>query len=119
MTYLEKYMKLHPDCEEGNIISTLCPGDVFEGAPTADVACGNGLGCPGCWDREIPEEPCEIKNIPVKTEGCENACQRDPFIEMIVDIENILLHSDAQWNMSYNPSTKSYSIYIAREENAE
>lgn len=56
MTYLEKYMELHPDYDAGNIVSTLCPGDIFEGAPNADIGCGGGLGCPGCWDQELPEE---------------------------------------------------------------
>lgn len=36
--------------------------------------------------------------------------------EVIADIGGILEESGLQWNISYIPSTKSYSIYISDEE---
>ena len=36
-------------------------------------------------------------------------------IDAILAIENILVKTDLAWSISYNPSTKSYSVFIAED----
>lgn len=36
-------------------------------------------------------------------------------IDAILEIENILMKTDLAWSISYNPSAKSYSVFITEE----
>ena len=45
-----------------------------------------------------------IINVPKMTE-----------IDAILAIENTLMKTDLAWSISYNPSTKSYSVFIAED----
>lgn len=37
----------------------------------------------------------------------------NPTIETILSIEDLLMETEVNWSISYEPSTKSYSIFIA------
>lgn len=36
-------------------------------------------------------------------------------IDAILEIENTLMKTDLSWSISYNPSTKSYLVFIAED----
>ena len=36
-------------------------------------------------------------------------------IDAILEIENALIKTDLAWSIFYNPSTKSYSVFIAED----
>ena len=36
-------------------------------------------------------------------------------IDVILEIENTLMKTDLAWSISYNPSAKSYSVFITEE----
>lgn len=41
------------------------------------------------------------------------------LINIVTDIESILMKSNILWSINYNPSTKSYSIWLSEEEQNE
>ena len=59
MTFKEKWIADHPDCEWVNDLGPGCPSDHgYDTEPNEvkNCKCNDGKGCKYCWDREISEE---------------------------------------------------------------
>lgn len=79
MTYLEKYLQEHPECDADVVIRGECPIDHFKGVeyPANCYITTTGasirISCTACWNREMPETenaekesdtmPTDLKNI--------------------------------------------------------
>lgn len=63
MTWLEKYLKEHPDKEKRRVIGHKCPYDFYWDADEFSLCDYEGDSediCDRCWNQEIPEEKEEI-----------------------------------------------------------